>query len=454
MSTTIGVLIVGAGVNGASVACHLRRRGYADRVLVCDPKGVGAGATSVAVGGFRNLRAHPINMAMMRYSIATFQDLAGKGVDFGFQQVGYLLAQIPSAWEQRGELKAYFAKNGVRVEPMSPEAAAERFLPGYVGAPTVDGEMLDALRQLAREAGWGELVESVRTTDWPRQRYEDLLLHVKDESLRRGLDWVRLTEPVPGFIFGPDCGFFAPFDLAQYFAREAKTAGVEFRHDSGAACERLLIEGGRVVGARFAGGEEVRARHVVLCAGAHGVPILRQSGVPDDLNYPIVPLKRYLFTTNTFPGLEERRDLPLTLVNPNGVYFKPEGAVLVWGRAIQVPAGFDTTPDPRLFQEIIWPTIEWHFPGASTIRHQEKNALAGLYDENMFDHNVITGPNPFFPGLYDCIGCSGRGAMESPAVGLALAEHIMEKRYLTLDLSPLNFRRVFANEPVLETMKL
>jgi glycine/D-amino acid oxidase-like deaminating enzyme len=56
------------------------------------------------------------------------------------------------------------------------------------------------------------------------------------------------------------------------------------------------------------------------------------------------------------------------------------------------------------------------------------------------------------PGLLLQVGYSGHGAMESPAVGISLAELVITGRYQTIDLTPLRWSRFREGELVKETI--
>ena len=69
---------------------------------------------------------------------------------------------------------------------------------------------------------------------------------------------------------------------------------------------------------------------------------------------------------------------------------------------------------------------------------------------NLFDHNAIVGPHPACDNLIFANGFSGHGLQQSAAVGRGVAEWIAHGAYQTLDLSPLGWARVLADEPLLE----
>ena len=83
------VVVIGAGVLGASTAWHLLGLG-AGRVVLVDPTPAG-GSTARATGGFRSTYASALNVRLSllsRAKLLRFQDETG--VDPGYRQVGYL----------------------------------------------------------------------------------------------------------------------------------------------------------------------------------------------------------------------------------------------------------------------------------------------------------------------------------------------------------------------------
>ncbi|MCU0619882.1 MAG: FAD-binding oxidoreductase [Gemmatimonadales bacterium] len=92
------VVIVGAGVMGASVAWHLAAMGVRSVRLLDAGPGPGAGSTGRATGGYRAQYASAINVRLSlasRAKLLRFRDETGG--DCGYQPVGYLfLAESPA----------------------------------------------------------------------------------------------------------------------------------------------------------------------------------------------------------------------------------------------------------------------------------------------------------------------------------------------------------------------
>jgi sarcosine oxidase subunit beta len=80
------VVIIGAGVMGASVAAHLHALGIRDVLVVDRGAELGAGSTSRATGGFRAQFATEVNV---RLSLLSREELRGRP-EFGYRPHGYL----------------------------------------------------------------------------------------------------------------------------------------------------------------------------------------------------------------------------------------------------------------------------------------------------------------------------------------------------------------------------
>lgn len=85
------VVIVGAGVMGASVAYHLATRGWRDILILDRSSGPGQGSTGAATGGFRAQYGTPVNIRLSllaRQKLLRFKEEVG--ADPGYVQAGYL----------------------------------------------------------------------------------------------------------------------------------------------------------------------------------------------------------------------------------------------------------------------------------------------------------------------------------------------------------------------------
>lgn len=131
MTETADVIVVGAGVQGASLAFHLARRGA--RVLVLERESVAAGATGRS-SGF--VRMHYDLESDARLAWASFpyfrswQDLVGAG-DCGFVRTGFLQV-MPDALADRVRANVEMQQGiGITTRIVEPAEVA-RLVPGAV----------------------------------------------------------------------------------------------------------------------------------------------------------------------------------------------------------------------------------------------------------------------------------------------------------------------------------
>ncbi|MET9968024.1 FAD-binding oxidoreductase [Streptomyces sp. NPDC006356] len=90
MNTHASVVVIGGGVMGTSIACHLARAGVRDVVLV-ERDELASGSTSKAAGGVRAQFADELNIQLGARSLEAFGRFeAETGYDIGLHRVGYL----------------------------------------------------------------------------------------------------------------------------------------------------------------------------------------------------------------------------------------------------------------------------------------------------------------------------------------------------------------------------
>ena len=235
-------------------------------------------------------------------------------------------------------------------------------------------------------------------------------------------------------------GWLDAHALMHAFRRKAIALGVRYQQAQVVAVQRA---GHRVQGVRLADGASVSCGTLINAAGTGARALAQSAGIA----LPVQSRKRCVFF---FTSSERAPDCPL-VVDPSGVWFRPEGKGFICGVSPSTaddPECFDFEVQHSLFEERLWPTLAARVPGFEALRVH--NAWAGHYDVNTLDHNVILGAHPELDNLLFANGFSGHGLQQSPAVGRALAELVVFGQYQTLDLTALGWRRVLAHRPLRE----
>ena len=143
----------------------------------------------------------------------------------------------------------------------------------------------------------------------------------------------------------------------------------------------------------------------------------------------MVPRKRYVYVIDCRDPPEALRSAPLT-VDPDGVWFRPEGRFFLCGRSPseqREPAIGDLDEiDHDFFEQEVWPPLAALVPVFESVK--VVNAWAGYYDYNTLDQNAVIGAHPQIPNLYFATGFSGHGAQQAAAAGRAVGELIVHRR--------------------------
>jgi sarcosine oxidase, subunit beta len=205
MTSGAQVVVIGAGVIGASVAYHLALRGCRDVLILEKEEAEISGSTARSAAGVRHQFSSATNILLSRHSIdrlRAFDEEVGGHAEL--HQVGYLfLVSDPEVWVQYQANAALQRELGVRVELLTPEEAA-RFV--------------------------------------PRMHSDDLV----------------------GATFGPDDGYVDPYGIALGYLRAAQAMGVRLQRAT--SVTGFELAGGRVVGVQTSSGR-LGCEMVVNAAG-------------------------------------------------------------------------------------------------------------------------------------------------------------------------------------------
>lgn len=122
MAVRADVIVIGAGIMGASTAYHLVRRKFG-RVVVLEKDSVCSGSSALASGGIRHQFANRIGIELTKQCIGVFEHFAEEfGVDPQFRQHGYLiLVQTEEELAVYKQSAALQQSLGVDVRVLSPD---------------------------------------------------------------------------------------------------------------------------------------------------------------------------------------------------------------------------------------------------------------------------------------------------------------------------------------------
>jgi sarcosine oxidase, subunit beta len=373
LTDTAEVVVIGGGVQGASLAFHLASRGV--RVTVVERSTIGAGATGRSSGLVRVYYDLLAEARIAAVAIEWFRDWEHRvGGDCGFTRAGFL-------WIEDGD----------STERVRANVASHREL-------GVDSHVVEAAA--IRELAPGLAVADDEVAAWE-----------------------------------PGSGYADPSMTAGSFMRAARNRGA--RLVQGAAVTAIPVEGGRVRGVVTTAGA-IDAPVVVNAAGGWAGNVARLAG----LDLPLTVWRHdtgYLGVPATVP-----RPIRVVIDIPNEMYFRPEGGELVLvGLEDDNQMGGDPDRETRTA------AVAFHDRAAERIVRRVPGLIEGTFRTSHSGQDGLTttdqrpllgpaGPEGFF---LDC-GHSGTGFKTSPAVGLGMAEWILDGAPTSVDLAPFAYTRV------------
>ena len=247
-------------------------------------------------------------------------------------------------------------------------------------------------------------------------------------EIRRRWPFLHVDDLVGG-SYTPQDGYAGPYEVLWGLISSAKRLGAVLREE--VEVTGILVERGRVTGVETSTGERVRTEVVVNAAGPHAAKVGSLAG----LDIPVRPLRRQIFFTAPFDGLPAV--FPLVIDMEHGWYIRREGKALLLAGPQDGESSFNEATD---FAGQEWAAERSLHRVPALEQAHLAGGWAGLYEISP-DHHAILGAFPEVRGFICANGFSGHGFQHSPAVGMVIAELIVEGTASTLDIHPLRPER-------------
>lgn len=372
MKKTAEVVIVGGGIIGLSIAYHLAKRGMMDVVVLEKESMAGIGSTGRCAGGFRHQFSSEANIKLSLLSVGKLEHFE--------EELGQ-----PIDFHQDGYL--FLLKNLDDVETFKRNA----LLQNRLGVPV---EFL------------------------------------KPEEIDRVLPNVELMrDDIIAATYCAKDGISDPAGVTEGYRKNAARLGVATYTDQEVLA--IDVKDGRVIGVRTQD-HGISSRTFVNAAGPYAGMVGKMAGI----DVPVVPLRRFIWTTKPFEKAPRRWTLVVDF--STGFYFHRESGGVLFGMGNrEEPPTFDLSVDWNFFDQVM--EIALHrFPpiGETAI----KNAWAGSYETSP-DAQPILGRVPGLEGFILANGFSGHGFQHAPGVGQLIAEEILDGKAHTMDISALSIER-------------
>lgn len=382
------IVIIGAGVVGASVAYHLTRRGATDVLILESEAKQGSGSTGKATGGVRAQFETEINVKMSLYSMNFFENW-----DFDCE------------YEPRGYL--FFTTDEKHFGYLERNVETQKSL-GVKAIEIVDAKTIAEICPI---------------------------LNVSD---------------IVGGAFGGRDGFINPLAVMRGFTAEALKRGAKIEFETRAfsieiaagkvsavetnkgriECEKVVLcSGARAKDlAQTAGIDlpvEPQKRQIVWAKSPESLPANLPMTIDLGSGFHFRPARDF---TNNEPAKTD--EVLFACPDADG------------------KSACDTDFD-EAFVGKVYERAKHRSPFLYETKPILAKCRAGLY-ENTPDHHAILG-GCAITGLYFANGFSGHGVMHSPATGRALAEIVLDGAASFLDVSCLSLERFATGELLHET---
>ena len=377
--STADILILGAGVMGASNAFHLAKR-KAGRIVVLEKDNIGQGNSGRSSALVRMHYSFPPEVQLAVKSLEMFtqwKELVGETGDF--HRTGFLRI-VPDA----------------DLDLLRSNVAMQKRL--GVNVQLVDRSQLQEIQ--------------------PEWRFDD----------------------VTTAAYEPDSGYGDGSCVANDFMSAARDMGVDYRRKTPAT--ELLLAGGKIRGVRTVDGE-IEASTVIAAVGPWSKPLFQAVGV----DLPIENEFHEVVVLRNPPDMQGGGCACIDSVTTT--YFRSDASdkTLVgdfYGKRGVDPDNFPQRPSEESVESVLERTCQ-RMPKLQNA--EVMHGVTGVYDMTP-DSRPLLGEVPGVRGLHIAAGFSGMGFKISPAVGLVMAELLLDGMSKTVDISAFRPGRFAEGQPI------
>jgi glycine/D-amino acid oxidase-like deaminating enzyme len=361
------VIIIGGGVAGLSTAMQLAGRGAS--VLVLERERIGNGSTGRAAGLLGQLRGNVEHTRMLIDGVAIVREL-----------------------EQLAGVEIFVQTGSLRIAE-TPARAAE----------------IASLVEMGKSIGFD-------------------IDHMPIDEVARRMPYMR-TDDLVDACYCPTDGHLQPAELAGAYLKIGRQRGVQYKTNT--PVTDILVESGRVRGVSTTG-DEYFAPAVVNAGG----PWSYLNAELAETVLPTAAIGHYYLTTRPDPAHPVDRLSPAVRNRELRIYTRPESGGLIVGiydaepdlhDMHQLPVDFDMSRMKAARDSIqvarLVDAAHQRFPW--TDERTPMSITTGIMTFTP-DARPFCGKMPDIEGLFHCSGFSGHGIVQSPVIGVIMAELIAD----------------------------
>ena len=363
---TADVIIIGGGVAGLSTAMQLAQRG--SRVIVIERERLANGSTGRAAGLLGQLRGTEAHTRMLMDGVKVVRDL-----------------------EERADVEIFVQTGSLRVAA-TPERAQEI----------------------------KDLVAMGKSINFE-------IDHIAQDEVAAKLPYMK-TDDLIDACYCPTDGHLQPAELASAYLKVGKSAGVEYLQNC--PVEKVLIDHGKAQGVVTADGT-FHAPAIVNAAGPWSYLVAELA----ETVLPTAAIGHYYLTTRPDEQNPVDRLSPAIRDRQQRIYSRPESGGLIVGlygeEAIQydmgeLPVDFDMSSlkarQDDIHVALLIHATQQRFPWIN--ERTPMTITAGIMTFTP-DGKPFCGKMTGVEGLYHCSGFSGHGIVQSPTIGVIMADLVL-----------------------------